>query len=124
MQKDFANDMSKASKKAMDTAREATDLNNSTLQTVLSKQLELVNQFASINARQMQILTEYKDVPSALQAQTALVQEITEQAAGNAREAVELVNKTRTAYEKLVQKGVKETTDAVNKAQASFSATA
>lgn len=124
MQKDFVDNVTKANKKAFDTAREMTDLNTSTFETVLSKQMELANQFVEFNARQAKIFAEYKDAPSALQAQSALFQEITEQASSNAREAVELLNKTRTAYDKLLQKGLNDASDAVKKAQASYNAAA
>lgn len=119
MQNEFVDNVTKANKKAFDAAREVTDLNTSTFQSLLSKQLELVNQFAEINAKQARILAEYKDAPSAFQAQSALFQEVTEQAAGNTRDAVELLNKTRTAYDKLFQKGLKDAGEAVKKAQAS-----
>lgn len=122
MQKDFVDNVTKANKKAFDTAKEVTDLNTSTFETVLNKQLELANQLAEINAKQAKIVAEFKDAPSAFEAQSALFQEITEQAAGNTREAVELLNKTRAAYDKLFQKSVKETNDAVKKAQSSAAA--
>lgn len=122
MQKDFVDNVTKANKKAFDTAKEVTDLNTSTFETVLNKQLELANQLAEINARQAKIVAEFKDAPSAFEAQSALFQEITEQAAGNTREAVELLNKTRAAYDKLFQKSVKEANDVVKKAQSSAAA--
>lgn len=122
MQKDFVDNVTKANKKAFDTAKEVTDLNTSTFETVLNKQLELANQLAEINAKQAKIVAEFKDAPSAFEAQSALFQEITEQAAGNTREAVELLNKTRAAYDKLFQKSVKEANDAVKKAQSSAAA--
>lgn len=122
MQKDFVDNVTKANKKAFDTAKEVTDLNTSTFETVLNKQLELANQLAEINAKQAKIIAEFKDAPSAFEAQSTLFQEITEQAAGNTREAVELLNKTRAAYDKLFQKSVKEANDAVKKAQSSASA--
>ncbi len=122
MQKDFVDNVTKANKKAFDTAKEVTDLNTSTFETVLNKQLELANQLAEINAKQAKIVAEFKDAPSAFEAQSALFQEITEQAAGNTREAVELLNKTRAAYDKLFQKSVKEANDAVKKAQTSTAA--
>lgn len=122
MQKDFVDNVTKANKKAFDTAKEVTDLNTSTFETVLNKQLELANQLAEINAKQAKIIAEFKDAPSAFEAQSALFQEITEQAAGNTREAVELLNKTRAAYDKLFQKSVKEANDAVKKAQSSAAA--
>ncbi len=124
MQKEFVDNVTKANKKAFDTAKEVTDLNTKTFETVLGKQMELANQLVDFNAKQAKIIAEYKDAPSALQAQSALFQEITEQAAGNAREAVELLNKTRTAYDKLFQKGLKDANAAVKKAQASQNAAA
>lgn len=124
MQKEFVDNVTKANKKAFDTAKEVTDLNTKTFETVLGKQMELANQLVDFNAKQAKIIAEYKDAPSALQAQSALFQEITEQAAGNAREAVELLNKTRTAYDKLFQKGLKDANAAVKKAQASHNAAA
>lgn len=117
MQKEFVDNVTKANKKAFDAAREVTDLNTSTFETVLKKQLELANQLAEINAKQAKIIAEFKDAPSAFQAQSALFEEITEQAAGNARDTVELLNNTRTAYDKLFQKGIKDATDAVKQAQ-------
>lgn len=119
MQKDFVDNVSQANKKAFDAAKEVTDLNVSTFESVLNKQLEIANQLAAINAEQARIFAEFKDGPSAFQAQSTLVQEITEQAAGNARDTVELLNKTRTAYDKLFQKGLKNATDAVKNTQSS-----
>lgn len=124
MQKEFVDNVTKANKKAFDTAKKMTDLNTSTFETMLNKQMELANQFVDFNTRQAKIFAEYKDAPSALQAQSALFQEITEQTAGNARETVELLNETRTAYDKLFQKGLKDANDAVKKAQSSYNAAA
>lgn len=122
MQKEFVDNVTKANKKAFDSAKEVTDLNTSTFETLLNKQLELANQLAEINAKQVKIIAGYKDAPSALEAQSGLMQEITEQAAGNTREAVELLNKTRAAYDKLFQKGLKDANDAVKQAQSSATA--
>jgi phasin family protein len=124
MQKQYVDNVTKANKKAFDAAREVVDLNSSTLETMLSKQLELANQLAEINARQAKILAEFKDAPTAFQAQSALVQEIAEQAAGNTRDAFELLNKSRAAYDKLFQKGLKSAADSIKEAQAGFNATA
>lgn len=124
MQKEFVDSVNEANKKALDTAREVTDLNTSTFEAVLNKQLEMANQLAGINARQAKIMAEYTDAPSAFQAQSVLIQEVTEQVAGNARDAVELLNKTRTAYDELFQKGLKDAADAVKKAQSSYNAAA
>ena len=124
MQKDFVDNMSKANKKAFDTAKELTELNASTFGILLDKQLEIANQLAEVNAKQARIFAEYKDAPSAFQAQSVLVREITEQAAGNARDVVELLNKSRDAYDKLFQKGLKDAADAVKKVQASYNAAA
>lgn len=119
MQKEFVDNVTQANRKAFDTAKEMTDLNTRTFETVLGKQMELANQLVDFNTKQAKIIAEYKDAPSALQAQSALFQEITERAAGNAREAVELLNETRTAYDKLFQKGLKDANAAVKKAQSS-----
>jgi phasin family protein len=120
MQKEFIDNVNKAGKQAYDAAKEVTALNASTFETLLEKQLEITNQFVALSSKQAQILSEVKDAPSAFQAQTALFKEISEQAAGNARDAVEILNKTRAAYDKLFQKGLKEATSAAEKAQASF----
>jgi len=124
MQKEFTDSVNTANKKAFEAAKEVTDLNTSTFETLLNKQLEIANQLADINTKQARIFAESKDVPSAFQAQSALVQEITEQAASNARDAVALLNKTRTAYDKLFQKGIKDASEAASKAQSSYNATA
>lgn len=124
MQKEFVDNVTKANKKAFDTAKEMTELNTKTFETVLGKQMELANQLVDFNTKQAKIIAEYKDAPSALQAQSTLFQEITERAAVNAREAVELLNETRTAYDKLFQKGLKDANAAVKKAQSSHKAAA
>lgn len=119
MQKEFIDNVNQASKQASEAAKEITALNTSTFESILDKQLELANQFVALGTKQSQIAAEIKDVPSAFQAQSALFQELTEQAASNARETVELVNKTRDAYDKLFQKGLKDAGKAAKKAQAS-----
>ena len=120
MQDRFVDNLNAANQKAFDTAREVADLNASTFETVLNKQLEITKQLAAINAKQAKIIVEYKDAPTALEAQSALIQEITEQAAGNARDAVELLTTTRSAYDKLLQKSLEDATDAVSKAQSGY----
>jgi len=119
MQKEFFDNVNKAGKQALNTAKEVNALNTSTFETVLDKQLEIANRFVALNAKQTQIVSEYKDVPSAFQAQSTLFKEFTEQAAANARETVELMNKTREAYDKLFQKSLKNAGETVKKAQAS-----
>lgn len=118
MNQDFVETVNQAGKQAFEAAKEVSALNASTLETVLEKQLEIANQMVALNAKQARIVAEFKDVPSAFKAQSDLVREITEQAAGNARDLVEMLNKTRSAYDKLFQKGFKSTTEAVKKAQA------
>lgn len=124
MQKEFFDSVNTAGKQAFDAAQEVTALNASTFQTVLEKQLEIAGQIAAFNARQADIITGYKDAPSAVKAQSALAQEITEQAAANTRETVEILNKTRTAYDKLFQKSFKAANATVKKAQDSINAAA
>lgn len=118
MNQDIIETMNKAGKQAFDAAKEVSALNASTFETVLEKQIEIANQIVALNTKQAKIVAEFKDAPSAFQAQAALIQEITEQAADNARDLVEIINKTRVAYDKFFQKGLKETTEAVKKARA------
>lgn len=122
MQKEFVDNVNQASKQAFEAAKEITALNTSTFESIMDKQLEMANQFMALGTKQSQIAAEIKDVPSAFQAQSALFQELTEQGASNAREAVALANKTRDAYDKLFQKGLNDAGKAVKKAQADFTA--
>lgn len=124
MQNDFIERVNKANKQAFDTAKQIAELNASTFESVLTKQLTLANELATINARQAKIIAEYQDAPSAIEAQSALIQEIAEQAAGAARDTVELMSKTRAEYDELFQKSLKEAGDAVAEAQAAYGAAA
>lgn len=124
MQNDFIDRMSKANKQAFDTAKQVAELNASTFESVLTKQMTLANELAAINTKQAKIIAEYQDAPSAIEAQSALIQEIAEQAAGAARDTVELMNKMRTEYDELFQKSLKEAGDAVAEAQAAYGAAA
>lgn len=118
MQNEFIDNVNKAGKQAFDAAKEITALNSSTFETLLDKQVEIANQFVALSNKQAKIFSEFKDAPSAFQAQSELAKEVSEQIAGNARDAMEIVNKTRAAYDKLFQKGMKEATNAAQKAQA------
>lgn len=120
MQKEFIDNANKAGKQAFDAAKEVSALNASAFETVLAKQLEIANQLMAVNTKQAKIFSDYKDAPSAFEAQSALIREITEQAAGNTRDMMEIMNKTRDAYDKFFQKSLKETTDTVKKTQASL----
>ena len=120
MQKEFLDTVNNAGKQAYAAAKEVSAVNTSTFETVLEKQLEIANQIVELGAKQARIISEFKDVPSAFKAQSALIQESTEQAASNARDAVEILNKVRSAYDKLFQKGLKEATDTAKKAQANL----
>jgi phasin family protein len=117
MQNEFIDTVNKAGKQAFDAAQEVSALNASTFETVLEKQLQFANQMMALNAKQAKIIAEYKDAPSAFEAQSTLVQEIGEQVAGNARDIAEPLNKTRTAYDKLFQKGLKDSAEVMKKAQ-------
>lgn len=117
MQNEFIDTVNKAGKQAFDAAQEVSALNASTFETVLEKQLQFANQMMALNAKQAKIIAEYKDAPSAFEAQSTLVQEIGEQVAGNTRDIAELLNKTRTAYDKLFQKSLKDSAEAMKKAQ-------
>jgi len=118
MQKEFIDNVNKANKQAFDAAKEVSALNTSTFEVLLDKQMEIADQFVALSDKQARIISEFKDAPSAFKAQSELVKEISEQFAGNARDAVEIVNKTRTAYDKLFQKGLKDATAAAKKVQA------
>lgn len=124
MQNEFIDSVNQAGEKALNAVNEVAALNASIFKTVLDKQLEIANQFADINAKQARIIAEFKDAPGAFEAQTALIKEITEQSAGNARDAVELLEKTRAAYDRLFEKGLKDATDAVKEAQHRYNAAA
>lgn len=124
MQKEFIDTVNKAGKQAYEVAKEVTAINTSVFETVLEKQLEIANQIADLGSKQARIISEFKDVPSAFKAQSALIQETTDQAAGNAREAVEILNKVRASYDKLFQKGLKEANEVAKKAQANLSVAA
>jgi len=124
MQKEFLDTVNNAGKQAYEAAKEVTAVNASTFETVLEKQLEIANQIVELGSKQARIISEFKDVPSAFKAQTALIQESADQAVSNARDAMEIVNKVRGAYDKLFQKGLKDATDAAKKAQANLSVAA
>lgn len=117
MQNEFIDNVNKAGKQAYDAAQEVSALNSSAFETLLAKQIEIANQFVAVSNKQAKIFSEFKDAPSAFQAQSDLVKEVSEQAANNARDTVEIMNKTRAAYDKLFQKGLKEATDVAKKAK-------
>lgn len=117
MQKEFIDNVNKAGKQAFDAAKEVSALNSSTFEALLEKQVEIANQFVALSNKQAKIFSEFKDAPSAFQAQSELAKEVSEQIAGNARDAMEILDKSRTAYDKLFQKGLKDATEAAKKAK-------
>ncbi len=90
------------------TTKQVVDINANAWESLVEKQLEVMNQVVDFSVKQFKLLGEAKDVKSTLAAHTGLVETAAEQAMGNVRDVVKIANETRSAYDKLVNKGVQE----------------
>lgn len=107
MSNDIIEAANKAGQAAFEAAKEVAEINNATLDTLVEKQLAFASQVVDFGVKQIKLVTEAKDATSAVKAQVALVEDAAGQALNNARDLVDLANKTRVAYDKLVDKNVK-----------------
>jgi phasin family protein len=105
--------MQNAVETAYETTKKAVDINAAAWESLIEKQLEVMNQVVDFGVKQVKLLGEVKDVNAALSAQTGLVQTAAEQAMANVRDVVKIANEARTAYDKLVNKGVQDAVAAV-----------
>jgi phasin family protein len=108
MQNEIFEAANKASEAAYATVKEIAALNVATVETLVEKQFELVNQAVDLSVKQVKLATESKDPQVAIRAQVALVEDAAEQALDNVRDLVAIANKTRVAYDKLLDKNIKE----------------
>lgn len=107
MRTEIVESMNEAGQAAIATVKEVVALNNATLETLVEKQLEVVAQLVDLGVRQGKLVAEAKDAQAAFAAQVGLVEDAAEQAMDNARDLVAIFNSARTAYDKLIDKGVK-----------------
>ena len=108
MQNEIFEAANKAGEAAYTAVKEITALNVATVETLVEKQFELVNQAVDLGVKQVKLATESKDARVAMRAQVALVEDAAEQALDNVRDLVAIANKTRVAYDKLFDKNIKE----------------
>lgn len=108
MQKQALNTVQTAVETAYETTKQAVDINAAAWEGLIEKQLEVVYQAVDFGVKQFKLLGEAKDVKATLAAQTGLVETAAEQAMTNLRDVVKIANEARAAYDKLVNKGVRD----------------
>ncbi len=108
MQKQTLNTVQNAVETAYETTKQAVDINAVAWENLIAKQLEVMHQVVDFGVKQVKLLGEAKDVKTTLAAQTGLVENAAEQAMANVRDVVKIANEARTAYDKLVKKGVQD----------------
>jgi phasin family protein len=113
MQKQALDTVQNAVETAYETTKQVADINAAAWESLIEKQLEVMNQVVDFGVKQYKLLGEVKDVKTTLAAQTGLVETAAEQAMTNVRDVVRIANDARTAYDKLVNKGVQDAVAAV-----------
>ena len=113
MQKQTLDTVQNAVETAYKTTKQVVDINATAWENLIEKQLEVMNQMVDFGTKQFKLLGEVKDVKTTLAAQTGLVENAAEQAMANVRDVVKIANEARTAYDKLVNKGVQDAVAAV-----------
>ncbi len=113
MQNQALNSVQNAVETAYQTTKQVVDINAAAWEGLIEKQLEVMNQAVDFGVKQFKLLGEAKDVKTTLAAQTGLIETAAEQAMTNVRDVVKIANEARTAYDKLVKKGVQDTVAAV-----------
>jgi phasin family protein len=113
MQKQTLDAVQNAVETAYETTKQVVDINAAAWESLIEKQLEVMNQVVDFGVKQYKLLGEVKDVKTTLAAQTGLVETAAEQAMTNVRDVVRIANDARTAYDKLVNKGVQVAVAAV-----------
>ena len=113
MQKQTLDTVQNAVETAYNTTKQVVDINATAWENLIEKQLEVMNQMVDFGTKQFKLLGEAKDVKTTLAAQTGLVENAAEQAMANVRDVVKIANEARTAYDKLVNKGVQDAVAAV-----------
>ena len=108
MQNEIFEAANKAGEAAYAAAKEIAALNVATIETLVEKQFEVVNQAVDLGVKQVKLTTGAKDARTALQAQVDLVEDAAEQVLENVRDLVAIANKTRAAYDKLLDKNIKD----------------
>ncbi len=113
MQKQVLEAVNNAVETAYAASKEVIDINTNAVESLIEKQLDVLSQTVDFGVKQAKLVGEVKDVKAALSAQTQLMESVAEQAVENVRDVMAIANKTRAAYDKLVNKGVKEAVAAI-----------
>ena len=119
MQNQIIDTANKANEAAYAAAKEVAALNSATLETFFEKQLEVIGQTVELGVRQMKLAADNKTANAAFKAQVELVEDAAGQVLDNVRDMAAIASKARSAYDKLVDKNVK---DAVGQLKAKKSA--
>ncbi len=103
------------SSKGYEAARELGELNLRTMESLVSRQMDLMNMFMENALRQISMASEAKGYNDLVKNQIELTKEVAERVMGESREAVKFANDTRDQYRAWFENGVELVSDNMNK---------
>ncbi len=105
------------SSKSYDAARQLGELNLRTMESLVSRQMDMMGMFMESGLRQFSLVSEAKGYGDLVKNQIELAKDVTERVMNESREAVKFANSARDEYRAWFENGMELATDNLNKMQ-------
>jgi phasin family protein len=98
-------------KSAMDAIKELGEINTSAMTRLTQRQMDMINLYMESGAKQLEMMSEVKNVQDLAAAQSKLFTEMNEKLLDNARQTVEVLVDVKAELSAWVEKGMQNASD-------------
>ena len=95
--------MTEMTKNVLDSMLKLQAINDRTVQSLAKQQLEVAENYMTNGVKQLKIMSEAKDAQSAMSSQAELASELGNMMMNQAKQAMEVMNQSRTELNSLIE---------------------
>lgn len=111
MQKEFFKSLETVNKSALESVRRFAQLQGKMLERFNARQIEMLTDYLNVGVRQMEMLSEVKDVQQAVAAQSKLAAAAGETFVAHAKKNAEMLDAAKAELTAWFEEGVKQVVD-------------